>query len=124
MPHIVPTVGRVVWYHPAAGDPDPEGQPFAAIVAYVHNDRLVNLLVINHDGHPVAEREVQLAQDGDFVEPGKHFCEWMPYQKGQAAKTEALESNIAGGSAGIAGGGLGQQGRAGGSNVGRTGTGG
>jgi hypothetical protein len=37
-----------------------------------------------------------LIQDGD-ERPDGCFAEWMPYQKGQAAKTEQLENTLASG---------------------------
>jgi hypothetical protein len=36
---------------------------------------------------------VRLVQDGDVI-PGGAYCEWIPFQKGQAAKYEALEKRI------------------------------
>jgi hypothetical protein len=92
---IEPTVGRVVWYRPNehdakqlhAGD-----QPLAAHVAYVHSTHLVNLLVIDPNGTDHARTSVSLVQDGHSISGGSSYCEWMSYQKGQAAKTEALEA--------------------------------
>jgi hypothetical protein len=96
---ITPTIGRVVWYYPALptfdGHPDPEGQPLAAHIAHVWGDRMVNLMVIDANGEIYNKTSVTLVQEGDLapVEWGR-YCEWMPYQKGQAAKTEALQSRI------------------------------
>jgi hypothetical protein len=86
---IKPTVGRVVWYWLAAGSPQRE--PLAAIVAAVKSDSRVNLSVIDAEGNQRGEQNVELIQD-DSERPSTHYCEWMPYQKGQAAKTEALEA--------------------------------
>lgn len=83
---ITPTVGRVVWYHPEK----PHEQPWAAIVTYVHSDRMVNLVVFDENGFGKPKTSVQLVQDSDGR--GLNYCEWMPYQKGQAAKTESLEA--------------------------------
>jgi len=93
---ISPTVGRVVWFWPnensAAGlNYHDKKQPLAAHVAYVWNDRMVNLLVIDQNGKSYSFTSVALAQDGDAVQGGQSYCEWMPYQKGQAAKVEELE---------------------------------
>lgn len=94
---IVPTIGRVVWFTPPAnaqqnghvflvhGD-----QPCAAIVAFVHSDRMVNLTVSDHGGKTHAFASVTLVQDGDprDIVNGR-FCEWIPYQIGQAKKHES-----------------------------------
>jgi hypothetical protein len=88
---ISPTVGRVVWYTPVDND-EPErvvdhgDQPFAAIVTYVHNDRMVNLAVFGHNGVAQPRTSVQLVQEGDDKPSGTPYCEWMPYQLGQAKK--------------------------------------
>ncbi len=86
---ITPTVGRVVWYYEFAGN-----KPRAATIADVFNDRLVNLTVHDYDGTTRACTSVSLVQPGDEIVPGSYFCEWMPYQKGQAAKTEQLEKQL------------------------------
>jgi hypothetical protein len=65
-------------------------QPMAATVVYVWNDRLVNLQVLDHAGSAHSPTSVPLLQDED-ARPDGYFCEWMPYQKGQAAKTEQFE---------------------------------
>jgi hypothetical protein len=91
---ITPTVGRVVWFFPADHG---EGlafrvpQPLSASVAYVWNDRLINIGGFDADGHAFSRTSVPLLQDDD-LKPEGGFCAWMPYQKGQAAKYEALEA--------------------------------
>lgn len=96
---IRPTVGRVVWYRPNGREEltvlDP-AQPLAAIVAFVHGDKMVNLSVVDHVGQRHAVERVVLLQEGDNPSAG-HYCEWMPYQKGQAARTEQLEQQRGGG---------------------------
>lgn len=94
---IKPTVGRVVWYHPSISDnmTYQSGQPLAAIVANVWSDDCVNLAVFDANGVAHNKTSVLLVQDG-ANRPAANFCEWMPYQKGQAAKTEALEAKVAG----------------------------
>jgi hypothetical protein len=42
-------------------------------------------------GNLFPRTSVWLRQDDDPPPTGM-YCEWMPYQKGQAAKTEALEA--------------------------------
>lgn len=99
---IKPTVGRIVWFTPsknsaesgfAAGD-----QPLAAIIAYVHNDRMVNLAVFDSNGVSHSKTSVDLIQDGEAKPEYGFYCEWMPYQKGQAAKTEQLQAQLSSGS--------------------------
>jgi hypothetical protein len=97
---IKPTVGRVVWFYPSQ-EPPPRfvvhdrNQPCAAIIAFVYNDTTVTLNVSDHAGQPWGWERVLLWQ-GEGERPTERFCEWMPYQKGQAAKTEALEKHLAG----------------------------
>lgn len=89
---IQPTVGRVVWYR-QVGSLELEQwseQPMAATVAFVYSDRMVNLSVTDHAGQQHAVTSVPLVQEGD-PKPLGSYCEWMPYQKGQAAKTEQAE---------------------------------
>lgn len=90
---ITPTVGRIVWFYP---DEVPmqqaaAGQPLAAIVTHVHSDTMVNLAVFSPAGGTFGVTSVDLYQ-GEGDRPSEtygRFCEWMPYQKGQAAKAEA-----------------------------------
>lgn len=88
---IKPTVGRQVWFWTNA-PLYPHEQPEAATVAYVWNDRMVNLQVINRDGIARSETSVRLHQEGDAMYDGPH-CEWMPFQKGQAKAQEAASSS-------------------------------
>lgn len=91
---IKPTVGRVVWFYPSNTDPlfafdsVKAGEPLAGHVAKVWSDTCVNLMVIDPNGVPTNRTSVFLYQ-GDTDRPGSCFAEWMPYQKGQAAKQEA-----------------------------------
>lgn len=113
---IEPTVGRIVWFRPYIKPgrlstlrverdfPDCDngltfvtGEPLAAIVACVHPATgNVNLTVFDSYGNPHARQDVFLWQgeEGSERPAGMRYCEWMPYQKGQAAKTEALEKQI------------------------------
>lgn len=92
---IEPTVGRVVWFTPPYEKDGPFNEPFfgfkppfAAHVAYVHDRRYVNLMVIRPDGAGVVGfTSVGLLQDGEAPPPYGRYAEWMPYQKGQAAKS-------------------------------------
>lgn len=91
---ISPSIGRIVWYHPHISERDPNAQPLAAIVAKVISDRIVTLGVFRGDGTSFAAQSVPLLQDGDEIDLEKAFCEWMPFQKGQAAKAEAAEQPV------------------------------
>lgn len=98
---IEPSHGRIVWYTPArkSGDFDSDGpitqhdktKPLAAMVVHVWGDRMVNLVVFDSNGAAWGRTSVALLQDDDPKPEGGRFCSWMPYQKGQAAKTEATE---------------------------------
>lgn len=90
---IKPTVGRVLLFFPSfsyltqRGMEHTPGQPMAATVAYVHNERLVNLSVVDHDGNQFGVREVPLIQEGEpLPADSKYHAEWMPYQVKQASK--------------------------------------
>lgn len=92
---INPTIGRQVWFW-RKGSTYTVNQPEAATVVYVHDERSVNLQVINQDGFTRPEINVQLRQPEDpaLAEHviGTSFCEWMPYQVGQATKTGQVEA--------------------------------
>lgn len=94
---ITPSIGRVVWFHPANGDESIvfRDQPLAAIVTYVWSDRMVNLAVFDANGLHSAHTSVNLLQDNDVAPEYGRYAEWMPFQKGQAMKTEELEKKIA-----------------------------
>lgn len=98
---IDPTPGRIVWFFTVvdmgwgdhiAGD----DQPRAAIVTRILSPSTVNLCVFDHNGAPHPVTSVRLAQDGETTRRSDppavvgdvHWAEWMPYQKGQAAKQE------------------------------------
>jgi hypothetical protein len=97
---ISPTVGRIVWYRPAHDDVRGaiEGDICAAIICDVRltEDSVVDLCVFGPDGTPYPRPAVRLVQPG--VRPGYAggYCEWMPYQVGQAEKTKELQAQIKG----------------------------
>lgn len=86
---IKPTTGRVVWFTPDAGNVQRTDQPWAALVTYVHSDRLVNLAAFDPNGNVVPKTSITLLQDEDGLPVSGMFCQWMPYQVGQAKKHEA-----------------------------------
>jgi hypothetical protein len=90
---IVPTIGRVVLYVPGPGDHASAGnQPHAATVAFVHNDNLVNLSIVDANGMQYARTEVPLVNEGETSDTLHGFCHWMPYQIGQAAAQSGATS--------------------------------
>lgn len=80
---IQPTIGRQVWFW-RKGSTYGVNQPEAATVVYVHDDRHVNLQVINQDAVARGEMNVSLRQPEDpaLAEQvnDSAFAEWMPYQ--------------------------------------------
>jgi len=101
-PIIIPTVGRVVWFYPASNTAESgfvrneSGGPYAAIIARVWSDKLVNLSVFDANGTPHSRTSVALVQ-GDDAAPDYAFCGWMPFQRGQAAKLDAQVKEVNGG---------------------------
>lgn len=92
---IKPTVGRVIWYwHPGAHHED---QPWPALITFVHSDNMINVGGFNKNGNPFADTSVLLHQDDQsYGDPGGGgWAAWMPFQRGQAAKIEALEKPAA-----------------------------
>jgi hypothetical protein len=97
---IQPTVGRVVLLF--ANEPKYDfgfcfvaGKPHAALVTAVHSDTLVNVVAFDANGKSFPFTSIELKQAEDQKTYGNFWCEWMPYQKGQAAKAEALEKELA-----------------------------
>ena len=107
---IPPTIGRKVWFHPAIAqmetvpangnfsrrvdlinlsiDRDPRNIFMDATIVYVHNDRLVNLLVTDHVGHQHQMSDVILLHDGYLFDICDAYCKWPPHQVGQAKVDE------------------------------------
>ena len=104
-PVIKPTIGRRVWFRPSAAflasNPiltqfNPE-QPMDAGIVYVHHDHMVNLIVTDHVGKTLAVPSVPLLAGHYVADKDTDVyccCEWMPYQKSQAAKTEVADKGI------------------------------
>lgn len=97
MSNITPTIGRVVWYFLN----HEQRQPWAALIVFVNRNPLappaewtINVGGFDHEGVPFRAHNVPFASaEGDPPAKGD-FAMWMPYQKGQAAKTEELEKHI------------------------------
>lgn len=84
---IKPTVGRVVWFYYEAE----QMTQYAAIVTAVHSDTCVNLCVFDINGGTHGVMSVFLRQENEPV-PAGPYCEWMPYQIGQAKRHEAEQA--------------------------------
>ncbi len=120
MTEIVPTIGRIVWYTVSQSDADiitQHRKRFDQVLLGGH--QASNYYRIGNDVHagntypadivavwggkPDSYVNLQVKLDGTDcfwatsrqVGEGPGFYQWMPYQKGQAAKTEALEKNNA-----------------------------
>ena len=87
-PFIPPTIGRVVHYFERGSDGNVTG-PLTALVVHVWSDAVVNLAVFSANGLLAQVTSVSLVQGNDAAGPFSRWCEWMPFQKGQAAKAEA-----------------------------------
>ena len=87
---IKPTIGRRVWFWPdrkssASGfSYSDQSQPLDAGIAYVHSDRLINISAADQNGNMHSFCSVLLCQEGDERPEHGRYCEWMPYQVGQA----------------------------------------
>jgi len=90
---IQPTIGRIVWFQPAKKEDEPlRDQPFAAQVAYVHDDGTINIGYLNENGENGSAIRVPLLQEGDDTLAGGYFTIWMPYQVQAAAKDAVATS--------------------------------
>jgi hypothetical protein len=92
---IKPTVGRIVWFYPSQNTDEAGftrhvegGGPYAALIAHVWNDCMVNLSVFDANGTAHPRTSVLLLQ-GECDAPEYALCGWMPYQLGQARKDAA-----------------------------------
>jgi len=83
---ITPTIGRKVWFRPNKAESMARNgdQPMDATVVYVWNDRMVNLVIFDHVGGQHMRPCVLLMQGDESYVPVNSYCEWMPYQLGQA----------------------------------------
>lgn len=110
MPRVLPTLARIMLYAPENTDPgylNQPGQRMAAMVTgvdvgptvptYDHaggEETWVAVTVFPPSRSPFCRCVPVHFGDGvDQIREGG-FVEWMPYQKGQAAKTEELEAKV------------------------------
>lgn len=94
---IEPTVGRVVHLQLHLG----QKQPMKADIAYVFprgqfsHSWLINVGYLDHNGNHAALQTIEL-WDGTGDPPSLPYATWMPYQVGQAARTDNAESKLSG----------------------------
>lgn len=93
---IMPTIGRRLWYIPSTYDRGgmqtkpstiieaSSTQPCDAGVVFVHGERLVNLIVTDHNGNTHKRTSVTLYQPGDDIPVDGGYAVWMTYQQAQA----------------------------------------
>lgn len=85
-----PTIGRRVWffcderYGQSGLHINDHAQPCDAGIVYVWSDELVNLDVTDHHGNHHAFTSVTLVPPGEERPTRGYWCEWMPFQVGQA----------------------------------------
>lgn len=97
---IEPRVGRTLdfWPNGRSGHGD---QPCCAQIAYVNPDGTLNIGYLAPSGVHAHAQQIRLLQAGEPEPSAGPFCEWMPYQIGQAR-----QGSLAGAGAGAAGGSL------------------
>ena len=84
---IEPTVGRIVWVRYSGRE-----TPLAGIITSVISNTKITVTVFELD----CEKHMMMTLYQGDTRPSQEtpYAEWMPYQKGQAAKTEALEKQL------------------------------
>jgi hypothetical protein len=87
---IEPSVGRIVHVH-LSGNPN----TLAGIVCAVH-ERGINVAGFDQNGVPYRASAVRLVQPGETIPANFSgtWAEWMPYQKGQAAKLDEAMAKL------------------------------
>lgn len=86
-----PSIGRVIWFHPEAGDKfitTQDNQPVPALICGIHSDTQINVGGFDFNGLPFARQGVRLLEVGESPTEGEAYAEWMPYQIQQAAASE------------------------------------
>jgi len=91
---ISPTPGRIVWFRPNGFYDSINhyniGEPLAAMIVHVWNDRMVNIVLFDSSGMSYPFTSVHLRQPEDPVPVGTGYAEWMPYQVGQAKPADVV----------------------------------
>lgn len=89
---VPPTVGRVVLL--MRGTPEAQATGWPVFINKVWSDRCINVAGFNEWGTQVSYTSVTLVQAGEPVPQAGPYATWMPYQVGQAAKTEELQRQL------------------------------
>lgn len=105
MTSIAPSVGRKLYFHPGYDmsfvvlDPN---VPLDATILFtwpadptLPSISLLNVMVVDHVGNFHFKAKVPLVQDGQTAPENSVYAYWMPYQVGQAAKTEVIAAQLA-----------------------------
>lgn len=99
---IIPSVGRKVWFRlngagaglniKTNGD-----QPVDATIVYVHSNTAINIAGFDHEGTPFKATLVPIIDSvrGDPKPTAGIYCEWMPYQVGQAKSSADDNAKVA-----------------------------
>lgn len=87
-----PTIGRVIYLY----DNTMTGvdRPYLGMVADVIGGHTINAVGFNHDGDLLVGGLQNVPHDSDKPAGAKVWWDWMPFQKGQAAKTEELQKEL------------------------------
>lgn len=108
---IKPTVSRFVWYRPYTtpnvmvldyagksqfdnGLPCVMGEPLPALITAVWGDDCVSVTVFDINGGSHGRPSIHLWHGEGERPTERRYCEWMPFQKGQATKTEEMEGRL------------------------------
>jgi hypothetical protein len=98
MSFIKPTVGRVVWYIPKNVDnlEQHNNDPLKADIIAVHSPEEVSLFVISASGQTryISKAPLWQLESGKPKPEKGGYAMWMPYQLGQAAKTEEVLGRV------------------------------
>lgn len=78
---IKPTVGRIVWLWNAWGTTLHKAQPFAATIAYVQSDEVINVAYVDHRGDPGSLCDVILLQDEAAPKSHEAYATWIGQAK-------------------------------------------
>ena len=88
-------IAQTVWENRSVAFP----KPVDITIDYLRTGRAVTSYAsarLARQGRRVVNVHATMWQDDEAKPEGMPFACWMPYQKGQAAKTEALEAKVAG----------------------------